>query len=166
VAIQLRDACPADAPTLALLNRRLIEDERHDNPMGPAELEARMRGWLERGEYQAAFFFVDLCDETDAPRDETDAPAGYALYQLRRDYYRPERVVAYVRHFYVERGLRRRGIGRLAFETIVRERFPAGATLELEVLAANPEGRAFWERLGFEPRYTVMRRGDSLAEGS
>jgi GNAT superfamily N-acetyltransferase len=162
-----RDAAPGDAPTLALMNRRLIEDERHVNPMGLPELEARLRDWLERGEYRAALFFTD--EFTDVEREvgaepdgaadsESDVPAGYVLYQLRRDYYFPERDVVYVRHFYVERGRRRQGIGRLAFETIARERFPAGATLDLEVLATNPVGREFWTSLGFEPRYTAMRR--------
>ena len=145
-----RDATPDDAPTLAPMNRRLIEDERHVNPMSLSELEARMRDWLERGEYRAALFFAEA---------EPDAPAGYVLYQPRRDEYFPERVVVYVRHFYVERGRRRQGIGRLAFETIARERFPVGATLDLEVLASNPVGREFWASLGFEPRYTAMRRG-------
>ena len=152
--LYLRDASSADAKCLAGMNRRLIEDERHDNPMSLEQLAERMRGWLDRGEYRAALFYVS--PSAEATRQAP--PAGYILYQLRRDYYFPERVVVYVRHFYVERGLRRRGIGRLAFERIVRERLPTGATLELEVLEANPAGREFWLSLGFEPRYTVMRR--------
>ena len=156
-----RDAAPADAPALAAMNGRLIEDERHVNPMSLPELEARMRGWLERGEYRAALFYAESEAAHAATEAEPGVPAGYVLYQLRRDEYFPEREVVYVRHFYVERGRRRQGIGRLAFETIARERFPRGATLDLEVLEANPVGREFWTSLGFEPRYTAMRRGQT-----
>lgn len=162
--LTLRDADPTDAPVLAQMNRRLIEDERHTNPMSMPRLETRMRDWLDRGEYRATLFYVDPePGHSDPARPERAdpepvGPAGYVLYQLKRDYYFPERVVAYVRHFYVERGRRRQGIGRLAFETIARERFPGEAILELEVLESNPVGREFWTSLGFLPRYTAMRR--------
>ena len=39
-----------DAPALASLNKRLIDDEKSDNPMNQEELEVRMEGFL-RGEY-------------------------------------------------------------------------------------------------------------------
>jgi GNAT superfamily N-acetyltransferase len=157
--LTLRDADPGAAPLLSEMNLRLIEDEHHYNPMGLPELEVRMRGWLERGEYRAALFYADSEAVSENADPESFGPAGYVLYQLRRDRYFPERVVVYVRHFYVERGRRRRGIGRLALATITRELFPADATIELEVLATNPVGREFWTSLGFQPRYTVMQRG-------
>ena len=59
-----------DASLLALLNLGLIRDEGHRNPMGVAELEARMTGWL-KGEYQAVLF------------EKEGTAAGYALF--RRD---------------------------------------------------------------------------------
>ena len=53
--MQIIQAGLQDAARLALLNKRLIEDEQSDNPMSVAELEGRMRGFL-RGEYHAYLF--------------------------------------------------------------------------------------------------------------
>ena len=41
-------AAPGDAGVLAPLNKRLIDDEGHRNPMGVEALRDRMRGWLDR----------------------------------------------------------------------------------------------------------------------
>ena len=49
-------ATTADLPLLAKLNKQLIEDEGHRNPMTVAELETRMRNWLESGIYEAWLF--------------------------------------------------------------------------------------------------------------
>lgn len=64
--LKLRFATAADLPLLAQMNRKLIRDERADNPMSVLQLEERMRGWLD-GEYRAVLF----------ERDE--APVAYAL---------------------------------------------------------------------------------------
>jgi len=143
--IALRQATTADAPLLARLNREMIEDEHNRNPMTLAELEARMRGWLE-GDWVAVLILAD------------GQEAGYCLYQARRDSYFPERPVVYVRHYMVARGFRRRGVGRAAFERIVAECFDPRATVELDVLAGNPRGRAFWDALGFQPYATTLKR--------
>jgi GNAT superfamily N-acetyltransferase len=145
VEITLRLADPQDAPVLAQLNRQLIEDEQSRNPMSLAELEARMRRWL-AGDWSALLI---LCD---------GQVAGYGLFQLRCDDYFPEQTVVYVRHYCIARGFRRQGLGRAAFERIVADWFPAGATLELDVLESNPTGRLFWDALGFRPYCTTLKR--------
>ena len=55
-----------DIHTLAVLNKRLIEDEKSDNPMSPDELEKRMTDFLS-SEYNAYFF------------KEVEEIVGYAL---------------------------------------------------------------------------------------
>ncbi len=143
--ITLHLAGSNDVPTLAVLNRQLIEDEHSRNPMSLEELEARMRRWIE-GDWSAVLISLD------------DQVAGYCLFQIRRDEYFPEQPVVYIRHYCIARGFRKRGLGREAFERIVAEWFPAEATLELEVLESNPPGRAFWNALGFKPYCTTLKR--------
>lgn len=43
-----------DIPQLAAMNKRLIEDEKSDNPMNISELENRMKDFLET-KYDAYF---------------------------------------------------------------------------------------------------------------
>src|SRR4051812_18830965 len=94
------EASDADLPLLAEWNHQLIRDEGHRNPMTVAQLEGRMKQWLQ-GEYRAVLF-------------SSDEPVGYALF--RRD-----DELIYLRPFFVRRDRRRTGIGRAAF-SILRER--------------------------------------------
>ncbi len=55
--MSIKQCTLADCPALAVLNKQLIEDEHHDNPMTVAELEDRMRGFLS-GSYLAYFYYV------------------------------------------------------------------------------------------------------------
>ena len=137
MSLSIRSATAADLPALARMNKRMIEDERNRNPMTLDQLRDRMRGWLGGG-WEIVLFVED------------EAELGYALYQHRKDEYYPENAEVYVRHFYVERGCRGRGLGTLAFQTLARTRFPVGCTVVLEVLATNPGGDLFWRRAGFE----------------
>jgi GNAT superfamily N-acetyltransferase len=150
--VAIRPATEADLPLLAAMNRRLIEDEGSRNRMSIDELRERMRGWL-AGEWRVAVL------------DEDGAVVGYAVWQERRDQYDPDRAVVHLRQFYVEREHRRRGIGRRAFELLVA-RFPPGATIDIDVLATNPGGHAFWRSLGFETYCTTMKRTDAFAPPS
>ena len=143
MALRLRLASEDDVPLLARMNRRLIEDEGSRNPMSVAELERRMREWI-AGEWSVEVF------------EEGETPVGYAVYQRRTDEYDTDRAVVYLRQFFVERAERGRGIGRRAFDLLAQSRFPAGATVVIDVLAANPGGAAFWARLGFAPYCATM----------
>ena len=126
-----------DVPLLAELNRQLIEDERAANAMSLAELEARMRAWLE-GEYRAALF--DVAGETVA----------YALF-------RPSDDGIYVRQFFVSRSQRRKGHGRRAIRLLREQMLSTGQTLELDVLVHNDGGLAFWRALGFREHALSFR---------
>jgi ribosomal protein S18 acetylase RimI-like enzyme len=145
VTIELRRATLDDAPLLATLNRQLIEDERSRNPMSDAELEARMRGWL-------------AADWTAVLIVREEAVVGYALYQERHDPYFPARRTIYLRQLFVGRDQRGRGVGRAAIATLLREWFPADATVELDVLETNPAGQRFWRSVGFAPYATTYQR--------
>ena len=135
-------ATTADLPLLAKLNKQLIEDEGHRNPMTVAELETRMRNWLESGIYEAWLF----------KRDE--AVVAYALL-------RPEREYVYLRQFFVRREARRMGNGRLAIKQLRNHILPAHKRLRLEVLATNHSARTFWTAVGFT-EYAVTMEMDGV----
>lgn len=145
MGFSLRPAAAAGSGALAVLNRQLVEDEGSRNPMSLAELESRMRRWLEEG-WSALLI---SCGER---------LAGYCLYQIGRDAYQPDLPLVYVRHYCIARDVRGQGLGRGAFERITKVWFPPGARLTLDVLESNPSGRAFWEALGFVPYCTTFER--------
>jgi len=135
--VELRIATDADLPQLAAWNRELIEDECADNPMTPAQLELRMRGWL-GGEYVAGIF------------EERGVPVAYALF-------RPDEGGVYLRQFFVSRVQRRRGVGREAFALFRARCVPSGASLALDVLIQNERGLAFWRAVGMREHATEFR---------
>jgi ribosomal protein S18 acetylase RimI-like enzyme len=137
-SVKYRIATVNDAPLLARLNKDLIEDEGHANPMTVAELESRMRGWL-AGEYHAVLF------ERDA------AIVAYALY-------RPEGEGIYLRHLCVARDRRRQGIGREVLELLLTRIWPPGVRITVEALAHNQGALAFYRALGFVDYAVTLRR--------
>jgi len=127
-----------DLLLLADLNRQLIEDEGHSNPMSVAELENRLRAWLVRT-YTAVLFMND------------GSVVGYALY-------RTDNMGIFLRQFFICRDARRKGFGREAMDLLFRRVWPAGALVTLEALSANRAAIDFWRALGFEDYAVTMRR--------
>jgi GNAT superfamily N-acetyltransferase len=130
--VVVRPAGVDEIELLASWNAQLIRDERHDNTMSTPELASRLREWL-ASDYRAAVFEVDA------------TPFGYALFRELPD-------CMHLRHFFVERKVRRRGLGRRAFERL-RLEFPADKRVLVEVLTWNAAGIAFWKSVGFSERY-------------
>lgn len=123
---------------LAELNRQLIEDEGHANPMSVMELENRMRAWLVRP-YTAVVFASN------------GKIIGYALY-------RSEAAGIFLRQFFICREERRKGHGRAAMDLLFERVWPGGTMVNLEALCANHAGIAFWRSLGFEDYALTLRR--------
>ncbi|MGH2616523.1 MAG: GNAT family N-acetyltransferase [Thermomicrobiales bacterium] len=124
-----RQATVADSALLAELNKQLIDDEGHRNPMTLPELESRMRGWL-AGDYTATIFERD------------GRVIAYALWR-----HEPDDI--YLRQFFVARAHRREGIGRQAMRLLTDEVWPRGMRVRVEVLVENGAGLAFWRSVGF-----------------
>lgn len=126
-----RRATDDDCLLLGEWNHQLIEDEGHRNTLSPPELAERMRGWLaEPTHYRAVLF------ENDAE------PLGYALY-----WEEPERV--YLRHLFVRRDRRSRGVGRACLGLLRAKFWPRGKRVVVEVLWGNPRAAAFYRAAGF-----------------
>ncbi len=123
--ILIRSAGLNDMPLLAQMNDRLVEDQGSLNPFSLNELEQRFNEWLQTGAWQ-----IDVILEHEQV-------VGYAVYQQQGDYYYPDQQVVYVRQFYIEREHRGRGLGRVAFHTLMQTRFPKGYAVTLDVVATN-----------------------------
>ena len=118
-----------DYQLLASMNKQLIQDEGHRNLMGLAELERRMAKWLGE-QYQAILF------------EEGRIAYGYALFKEEPEY-------IYLRHFYVAREHRRKGVGRAAIEWLCCHTWGSNRRIRLDVLIDNEAGIAFWKSVGF-----------------
>jgi GNAT superfamily N-acetyltransferase len=137
--MEIRYAIESDAPFLADINRQLIEDEWDGGGMSLERLEARMRRWIGDDEYRAVLF------------QEDDTTVAYALVSLDED-------SAFIRHFFVLREHRGRGVGRRAIDTLFARVIPAGFRTTLDVLASNQGGHQFWRSAGFSDYAIRMER--------
>ena len=116
-----------DIHTLAVLNKRLIEDEKSNNPMSLEELENRMTTFLAT-EYNAYFF------------KEAEEIIGYALIRHTCS-------PLYLRQFYIDRAYRRKHYGEKAFHELLK--LLQVDTIDIDVLPWNEAGLQFWKSLGF-----------------
>ncbi|WP_127532187.1 GNAT family N-acetyltransferase [Paenibacillus kobensis] len=120
---------------LAVMNKQLIEDEQHDNPMNIEQLQARMAGFIE-GHYSAYLFKQD------------GELRGYALVDHARK-------SLYLRQFFIMRESRRGGLGTLAFTALLNHL--GTGQIDIEVMFWNERGYRFWRSLGFQERSFYMR---------
>ncbi|HEX6373331.1 MAG TPA: GNAT family N-acetyltransferase [Longimicrobium sp.] len=143
--MEIRYASENDAPFLADINRQLIEDEWGGGGMSLERLEARMLRWIRDDEYRAVLF------------QEGDATVAYSLVSLDED-------SAFIRHFFVLKDHRGRGVGRRAIDTLFSQVIPAGFRTTLDVLASNQGGHRFWRSVGFSDYAIRMERVPRDAE--
>ncbi len=124
-----------DLDLLTELNRQLIEDEGHDNPMNNIALKERMRQFIHT-HYKAFLFY------------HGSYLVGYALVDVNR---KP----LYLRHFFICRPFRRNGYGTMAFHKLME--WFGTREIDIEVLSWNTRGIQFWRSLGFQDRSIYMR---------
>ena len=136
--MQLRKAVLADLRSLAEMNRQLIRDSGHRNPMNLVQLTRRMKGWLQK-EYQAWIFL------------EKSQVAGYCLFRREKEF-------LYIRQFYVGRPFRRTGLGRRAFGWLRRNPWKTEKRLRMDVLVGNKGAIDFWKAVGFKDYCLTMER--------
>lgn len=137
--LSYREGVASDAPLVAEINRRLIEDEWGGGGMSLERLEERARRWIAEGEYRALFFL------------DEGVTVAYALVSIDED-------SAYIRHFFVLEEHRGGGVGRRAIETLFRDVIPPTLRVTLDVLASNVTGHRFWRSVGFADYAVRMER--------
>ena len=123
-----------DVELLAELNQQLLQDEGHPNDLTRPQLADRMRNWI-GGEYRAVIF------------EEAGEVFAYALYYVGQRS-ETDRFL-FLRHFFVQRAQRRKGIGREAVRLLLSDVFPPNSRILLDVLIHNQGARDFWKKLGF-----------------
>jgi predicted acetyltransferase len=131
-----RLATRRDCRLLAELNHQLIIDEGHRNQMSVAELEVRMKEWLDE-DYRAVLFEMG------------SQVVAYALY-------RSSAGETYLRHFFVVRGRRRQGVGRAAIGLLRNHIWPKTERLTVSVLTHNEAGLKFWREMGYRDYCLTM----------
>ncbi len=136
--MEIRSATAQDIDRLGEMNKRLIEDEGHSNPMSVSALTERMRTWLS-ADYRAYLVWND------------SEAVACALY-------REEEQAYYLRQLFVERDYRRRGIAKALLDWLF-ERCWGDKTVRLEVLAHNGIAIAFYRAYGFSVRALEMTKG-------
>jgi GNAT superfamily N-acetyltransferase len=104
--------------------------------MGIGELEQRMAKWLS-GAYQAALV------------EDGGEVVAYALYRDADDGWEGEAKGIYLRQFFVQRSLRRKGLGTAALSLLREPLWGARCRITLEALTHNVAAHAFWRSLGF-----------------
>ncbi|MBD3917873.1 GNAT family N-acetyltransferase [Paenibacillus sp. PR3] len=138
--MNIRIGSEEDLDMLAAMNKQLIEDERHDNPMDIPQLRERMQSFIE-GSYAAYIFEAE------------DTVLGYALVDHSRS-------PLYLRQFFISRSSRGQGNGKAAFRALTQ--FLGTDDLDIEVMHWNEQGYRFWKSLGFQERSVYMRRSHSF----
>ena len=118
----------ADVERLAALNKNLIEDERHPNPMDVAQLTQRMKEWLSTG------YICYLVKENRRT-------IAYCLYRDDGAHY-------YLRQLYVSRAHRRKGIATQLLDWLY-ENIWTDRKVRLDVYTHNEDAVAFYKEYGF-----------------
>lgn len=146
MSISLRTVKEIEIHIIAEMNAQLIEDERSTNPMNREQLELRALDWL-RADWNIDF----ICANNKI--------VGYALYQFKYQSTQFNRNLkeVYLRQYFIRREERNKGYGIDGIKLLKEQRFNGIKTIIIDVLEANPKGRAFWEKAGFMPYYTNMR---------
>jgi len=140
----LKEANVDDVHMLTELNQELIREENSENPMTYAQLYDRMSGFLDN-HWRAVFLMLN------------DEIAGYALFRERENGFDPNQKEIYIRQYLIRKNYRGEGWGRTGIQLLMFSVFPPNATILIDVLESNPEGRKFWESMGFQPYYLNMR---------
>lgn len=117
------------ARELAILNKQLIEDEGHGNPMSISELSERMLSWLE-AEY--------ICYAIE----EDKALISYSLWRDDGEFY-------YLRQLFTLPEHRLKGYAKNLLAYLEVEIFN-DKPIRLEVLANNEIAKEFYRRAGYE----------------
>ena len=126
--IKVRKADLTDIAELADLNKHLIEDEDHPNPMNARQLAQRLTGWLQ-SKYTCYL------------ASEGGIIVAYCLYRDDGEHY-------YMRQLFVGRGYRRRGIATKLLDWLYKNIW-TDKKVRLDVLAHNEEAIAFYKAYDF-----------------
>ena len=129
--ITIAKATNQDIDLLFSINQQLIIDEDYDRPLTDEKLNER---WKQFFTEIYIDFFIKVENEI----------VGYSVIHNHQ-------TPKYIRHFYVQKEYRRKGIGKKAFYLILNELDVK--EIDVDVMYWNQSGLSFWKSLGFHERY-------------
>ena len=127
--VEFKKAGIEDVKILGIMNKRLIEDEGHSNPMNTDELTERMRNFISN-EYTAYLIVIE------------NGIAGYCLFRDDKEY-------IYIRQLYVEENKRKMGLGKACIQWL-KSNLWINRKIRMDVLNKNKNGIEFWRKIGFQ----------------
>jgi len=127
-----------DVKALAEMNRLMIADEGYKGRLSPGRLEKRFSDWLGSGQCEAVFFL-----------DREGSRFGYAVFQNEKDALFFKKRQVFLRHFFIMRDHRRKGLGTQAFREL-QAIWKGAERVDLHVLIENQGAVGFWHSLGFK----------------
>jgi len=136
--VTLSKASLRDLTALAEMNRQMIADEGYKGKLSLERLEKRFRDWLRSDGCEAVFFL-----------DRQGYRLGYAVYQREEDALFFKKRQVFLRHFFIMRDHRRKGLGSMAFREL-QELWKGTERVDLHVLIENQGAVDFWHSLGFK----------------
>jgi len=143
MTITIREATEAHGDHLFKMNHHLMEDEKYDRTPSDGDLKKRWREFLSLERFGVYLF------------EENDVIVGYAIVHL-------DESPPYLRHFFISRDHRRKGLGTLCFKTLLG--YLKTDSIDLDVMSWNERGYEFWKSLGFTERCRVMTYVESPTE--
>lgn len=141
--IVLQKAEPGQLELLLEMNLALMEAERYDRPLSRESLRERWESFLSDERFAVFLFMLN------------GRIAGYSVIHVNDE---PK----YIRHFYIKSDYRGQGAGRAAFEELLLEL--KADEIDLDVMAWNGGGVAFWKSLGFKERTLGLNFKRSVRE--
>ncbi len=131
--VKVRIANLSEAALIGSLNKQLIEDQGHRNPMTVEELTERVSNWITTGEYRIVLLLS---------ASQLEEVVGYATYSESED-------EVHLRQFLILPDYRRRGFGSAAFRAMKQQLWPRNSRVRVEALTHNKAALTFWKALGF-----------------
>lgn len=124
---------------LGHLNKQLIKDEGHSNPMSSQELSERMAQWL-RNDYTCYGVL------------NSGRVVAYALYRDDASYF-------YLRQLFTNRACRKQGLASALLKYLQEQVFRE-KPVRLDVLAGNSQALEFYCRRGFSVYCHTLLKSD------
>ncbi len=126
----LQQAALKDVEKLAEYNQQLIQDEKSGNTSPLLDLQNRMKDFLSNG-YRGYFILEEI----------TGTELGYILADYSSE-------IVFIRHFFIKKQYRRKGLGTEAFLKLLDKDEMVGA--RLQILKWNQPALNFFTQMGFE----------------
>ncbi len=152
--MKIRKASSKDLTEVHKLVLEMYAEER-------ATLDPHLKEPAQVSKYYLNLVSEKLSDDDAAAfiAEEAGQPAGFALAYLTEEELHTYSRKAYIRNIYVREAYRKQGVGsHLLSRVLAWAGEKRAEVVEADAYATNAEGLAFWEKEGFEPKFTLIAK--------